>query len=186
MTSPPTLARAPARSHSKCPVAASILCESSPSPSQAVPCNRSVGVFRFLKSAFDSANSAGRSNSEARNACNADLSGTVADSPVGDSFRLRARHIKPWRDSMNQEQLYGHNSLLLAPHVDHLFDRRLITFSVLISSRFEPDVLAAWGLKKRDVGGLSEGQERHLEYHRTKVFKANMPGTLDRRCTLDV
>jgi hypothetical protein len=96
---------------------------------------------------------------------------------VTDRSHLRASHIKPWRDSTNQERLDGHNGLLLAPHVDHLFDRGLITFSghgrVLVSSRVEPEVLVAWGLtRKRNVGRFSKKQERYLEYHRTKVFKA--------------
>lgn len=95
---------------------------------------------------------------------------------VTDRFHLRASHIKPWRDSTNEERLDGHNGLLLAPHVDHLFDRGLITFSgrgrVLVSPRLEPDVLAAWGLRTRNVGGFSDRQAQYLDYHRTKVFKS--------------
>jgi len=33
---------------------------------------------------------------------------------------LRASHIKPWRQSTDQERLSGSNGLMLAPHVDHL------------------------------------------------------------------
>lgn len=94
-----------------------------------------------------------------------------------DRAHLRASHIKPWRDSTNHERLDGNNGLLLAPHVDHLFDRGLITFHVdgriLISPQLEPDVLAAWGLtKKRSVGRFTAKQGRYLEYHRKEVFKA--------------
>jgi HNH endonuclease len=41
---------------------------------------------------------------------------------------LRASHIKPWRDSTNRERLDPENGLLLAAHVDALFDKDLITF----------------------------------------------------------
>jgi HNH endonuclease len=42
---------------------------------------------------------------------------------------LRASHIKPWKDSDDREKIDGANGLLLAPHVDHLFDRGFISFS---------------------------------------------------------
>jgi hypothetical protein len=41
---------------------------------------------------------------------------------------LRASHIKPWRDGTNQERLDTFNGLLLAVHLDALFDCALITF----------------------------------------------------------
>ena len=96
---------------------------------------------------------------------------------VTDLAHLRASHIKPWQCSTNKERLDGSNGLLLAPHVDHLFDRGLITFNgdgrVLISPQLKHDVLAAWALaKKRSVGRFTVRQERYLEYHRKKVFKA--------------
>ena len=34
-----------------------------------------------------------------------------------------SRPVKPWKDSTDYEKLDGDNGLLLAPHVDHLFDR---------------------------------------------------------------
>ena len=42
---------------------------------------------------------------------------------------LRASHIKPWKDSSDQEKLDGNNGLLLAPHIDHLFDQGYISFT---------------------------------------------------------
>lgn len=42
---------------------------------------------------------------------------------------LRASHVKPWRLSSNAERLDPHNGLLLAAHLDALFDAGLITFS---------------------------------------------------------
>ena len=41
---------------------------------------------------------------------------------------LVASHIKPWRESSNVERLDKWNGLLLAAHVDKLFDRYLMTF----------------------------------------------------------
>jgi len=37
-------------------------------------------------------------------------------------------HIKPWRSSSNVERLDGSNGLMLAPHVDLLFDQGYISF----------------------------------------------------------
>ena len=51
----------------------------------------------------------------------------------------RSSHIKPWCDSTNSERLNPENGLLLAAHIDALFDRGLISFegggSMLISGR---------------------------------------------------
>lgn len=41
---------------------------------------------------------------------------------------LIASHIKPWRDSTNEERLDPANGLLLAVHADRLFDRYLLSF----------------------------------------------------------
>jgi hypothetical protein len=59
---------------------------------------------------------------------------------IRTSSLLIASHIKPWRlCGSAQERLDGANGLLLAPHVDLLFDRGLISFeddgSVVLSSR---------------------------------------------------
>ena len=47
---------------------------------------------------------------------------------VANPRHLIASHMKPWRSSNNEERLSGANGLLLSPHIDHLFDRGLITF----------------------------------------------------------
>jgi hypothetical protein len=41
---------------------------------------------------------------------------------VDNPRSLIASHIKPWRSSSDTEKLDGYNGLLLAPHVDKLFD----------------------------------------------------------------
>lgn len=77
---------------------------------------------------------------------------------------LRASHIKPWRDSSNEERLNGENGLLLTPNIDHLFDRGFVSFEstgrLLISPRQEPLY----------VGKFTEGQRTFLNYHRDEVF----------------
>jgi hypothetical protein len=94
---------------------------------------------------------------------------------VTDRAHLRAGHIKPWRDSSNAERLDGNNGLLLAPHIDHLFDRGFISFEadgrLLVSPRLESGLLAAWGVTPaKPVGAFSTEQEHYLRYHRSHCF----------------
>ena len=90
---------------------------------------------------------------------------------------LRASHIKPWRVCDNGERLDGNNGLLLAPHVDHLFDKGFISFSdqgqMIISTRLDQSVLDAWNIDKNtNVGAFSAKQAVYLAFHRTHVFQA--------------
>ena len=94
---------------------------------------------------------------------------------VSDRAHLRAGHIKPWRHSTNEERLDGNNGLLLAPHVDHLFDRGFISFEsdgrVLVSPRLTPDLVQAWGLDpSKDAGSFSLEQASYLIHHRANCF----------------
>ena len=43
---------------------------------------------------------------------------------------LKASHIKPWKDSTDEERLDIFNGLLLAPHLDAAFDRGFIPAKV--------------------------------------------------------
>jgi hypothetical protein len=93
---------------------------------------------------------------------------------VTDPRNLRASHIKPWKDCSDMEKLNGCNGLLLAPHVDHLFDRGLISFSdngdLIISSLLDPDVLSRWNIPRiLNVGSLHK-QAAFLAYHRERVL----------------
>jgi hypothetical protein len=92
---------------------------------------------------------------------------------VEDPAHLRASHIKPWRDSSDEEKLNGCNGLLLAPHVDHLFDKGMISFSdngdLLVSSQFDASILTAWGIPAiLNVGPFNAEQVKFLAYHRQK------------------
>jgi len=95
---------------------------------------------------------------------------------VKEPAHLRASHIKPWKDSDDYEKLDGNNGLLLAPHVDHLFDRGLISFAndgeMLRSSILSDEVLNAWGIDlKANVGEINKDQKTYLRYHRSKILK---------------
>lgn len=90
---------------------------------------------------------------------------------------LRASHIKPWAacDS-DDERLDVFNGLLLAPHVDALFDGGWITFAPsgeIIVSPALPDtarerlgVSLQWQLKS-----INERQAVYLKHHRALVFR---------------
>jgi len=89
---------------------------------------------------------------------------------------LRASHIKPWRLSSSREKLDGNNGLLLSPHVDHLFDRGYISFTVngslLVSPQITNDVLTAWNIDQNlNAGRFLPEQEIYLRFHRDNVFK---------------
>jgi hypothetical protein len=96
---------------------------------------------------------------------------------VSDPAHLRASHIKPWKDSTDVKKLHGCNGLLLAPHVDHLFDRGWISFSdegdLLISRQLGAGVLEAWSVPhKLNVGSFNEKQKEFLGFHRASVFRS--------------
>lgn len=97
---------------------------------------------------------------------------------VSDPAHLRASHIKPWKYSTDAEKIDGSNGLLLAPHVDHLFDRGYISFSndgqLLISPSLPQTIQAAWHLQPDiQVGVFTERQAAYLDYHRSNVFRSH-------------
>jgi len=89
---------------------------------------------------------------------------------------LRASHIKPWKDSNNNERLTPYNGLLLIPDYDFLFDRGYIAFknngNVLVSPRLSPFARKVFdvsdNLQLRRV--FPENRE-YLEFHRSEVFE---------------
>jgi hypothetical protein len=100
---------------------------------------------------------------------------------VDDPDYLIASHIKPWSESSNAERLSGDNGLMLAPHVDHLFDRGYISFTdfgdLLVSPKCAAAVFGAWGISKDcNVGPFRLGQRPFLAYHRAHVFQAGDVG----------
>lgn len=97
---------------------------------------------------------------------------------VTDRRFLTASHIKPWSKSTDREKLDGNNGLLLAPHIDRLFDRGFISFEddgrMIISPDLTETVLSAWGVKS-DLQSrpLTSDQASYMSYHRAEVFKVS-------------
>lgn len=86
---------------------------------------------------------------------------------------LVASHIKPWRDSNNDERLDRFNGLLLLANIDKAFDLGFISFND------DGKILISKFLEKPSVLGLEEGMSFHvrnehkpyLGYHRGILFK---------------
>lgn len=95
---------------------------------------------------------------------------------LSEREHLRASHIKPWRDSNDQERLDGNNGLLLAPHIDHLFDRGYLTFAdegqVRLSSKLSLAAARALGVEadQREISSFNSQQLAYLAYHHEHVF----------------
>jgi predicted restriction endonuclease len=90
---------------------------------------------------------------------------------VANPKHLVASHIKPWSKSDDIEKLSGFNGLLLAPHIDHLFDKGFISFegngNLILSSQLDSSVLDKWHIHKEiNVGNFRKEQQQFLEYHR--------------------
>ena len=97
---------------------------------------------------------------------------------LSDTRLLIASHIKPWRAcETSAERLDGANGLLLAPHIDRLFDKGLITFEcdgkVDVSSTLDDGVVECLGLEpalEQGVAAFSKYQDVYLDYHRDRIF----------------
>lgn len=94
---------------------------------------------------------------------------------------LRASHAKPWADASDVERLDVFNGLLLAAHLDALFDRGFLAFDDagvgLVSPALPAEALRALGLGDAPLR-LRSVEPRHrpyLRYHREHVFRAE-PG----------
>ncbi|NOH40128.1 HNH endonuclease [Vibrio coralliilyticus] len=84
---------------------------------------------------------------------------------------LIASHIVPWIMSEDDEKIDGYNGLPLAPNVDKLFDKGLISFTddgVLLRSKSLPVVtLNSMGIKENTkVSGLTKEHAFYLGKHR--------------------
>ena len=90
---------------------------------------------------------------------------------------LRASHIKPWATcETDAARLDVFNGVLLAPHLDALFDGGFITFGsdgeVVLSAALDGPSRHALGLESglrvsRPLGG----HERYLTWHRDNLFR---------------
>lgn len=100
---------------------------------------------------------------------------------TSDGTFLIASHIKPWADSSNAERLDGNNGLLLAPHVDKLFDGGWISFSetgkLLCANNTVREIMRTWGLRTEgSVGTFNVKQKAYLAYHRENLFARRRDG----------
>ncbi|MGO4410278.1 MULTISPECIES: HNH endonuclease [unclassified Brevundimonas] len=100
-------------------------------------------------------------------------SGRCAVTQIAMPEILRASHIKAWRDSTAHERINPHNGLLLAVHLDGLFDRGFLSFgddgSAILSNAIAPHTREAFALHpKIRIPNLSEQNRHFLSSHRVK------------------
>lgn len=93
---------------------------------------------------------------------------------VEDPRLLIASHIKPWREANNAERISGYNGIMLSPHVDALFDERLITFEndgrMRVHASLPDNVLDRWSIHRNTkVDEFLPQQFGFLDHHR-KLF----------------
>jgi hypothetical protein len=95
-------------------------------------------------------------------------------SRVDNPTHLIASHIKPWRESDNEERLAGGNGLLLTPSIDHLFDRGFISFEdngdLITSPVADTCSLDRMGVQPTNVGCFNIDQKYFLDYHRKEIL----------------
>lgn len=94
---------------------------------------------------------------------------------VNNPSHLIASHIKPWRESNNEERLSGGNGLLLTPSIDHLFDRGFISFedngNLIISPIADAASLVKMGVNEPMKVGIFNADQKHfLNYHREEIL----------------
>ena len=99
---------------------------------------------------------------------------------VDNPSHLVASHIKPWRESDNDERLAAGNGLLLTPSIDHLFDRGFISCEdsgdLIISPIADQCSLEKMGVlvdAPLKVGGFNTDQKYFLNYHREEILLAS-------------
>lgn len=90
---------------------------------------------------------------------------------------LRASHIKAWRNSSNEERLDPNNGLLLAAHIDALFNSGLVTFRddgrMIVSEEVPPKDKRILQLGQSLSKKLTNGEKRFLRHHRESIFQDN-------------
>ena len=88
---------------------------------------------------------------------------------------LIASHIKPWSVCNNNERLDPLNGLMLAPNIDRLFDKGLITFdpdgTIKISPKIDPGNQKRLGISPDMKLKIKPESEEYFEYHRNHVFQ---------------
>ncbi len=88
---------------------------------------------------------------------------------------LVASHIKPWRNSNNNERLDVYNGLLLLPNYDKLFDKGYISFNgngnILLSRYIDKEEMSILHINKdMHLIKIEESHKKYLQYHNEYCF----------------
>lgn len=88
---------------------------------------------------------------------------------------LIASHIKPWKDSNNEEKVDVYNGLLLKPNIDKLFDNGYISFDddgrIKISKLLDENDQKNMGISiDMKIIKLCSEHKPYLSFHRHNVF----------------
>lgn len=102
---------------------------------------------------------------------------TCSVTGISNPVLLIASHIQPWRECQVQQKLDPENGLLLAAHLDKLFDSGLITFdrdgSIMVSSELSEVDRHLMNITEnmflRET--LSDDAQAYMEFHRDRIFK---------------
>ena len=88
---------------------------------------------------------------------------------------LRASHAKPWSASTEEERLDPYNGVLLAVHLDLLFDRGLMTFDdegkAVLSELLSSEARALLTPGPMRLQRVTPQHLAYLSYHRANVFR---------------
>lgn len=89
---------------------------------------------------------------------------------------LRASHAKPWAKATDAERLDPFNGLLLATHLDAMFDSGLIGFDeqgrLIASPQLDPVTRAHFGMHEDSrLRSMAPGHEQYLAWHREFVLR---------------
>lgn len=89
---------------------------------------------------------------------------------------LIASHIKPWRESANQERLDPYNGLLLLPNLDKVFDLGFVTFDkkgkIIVSDHL--DDADKIGVSLDMSLALTNEHQEYIKFHRDVVFERDI------------
>lgn len=88
---------------------------------------------------------------------------------------LRASHVKPFKVCRKDERYDVNNGLILAAHIDALFDSGLITFAddgaIVISSKISKETIKQLRLTGLSLPHLNPQLRRYLAWHRKTIYK---------------
>lgn len=89
---------------------------------------------------------------------------------------LRASHIKPWSACESaKERLDPYNGIVLAAHIDALFDKGWISFSndgyILLSEELDETIVKQLSLAGRKIKKSPSLSDGYLEWHREHLLR---------------